>query len=262
MAGLVAVIYGIVAYSFTLAALLYLIGFVGNLVVPKSIDSGMAGPLLQSVIVDTLLIGLFALQHSVMARQGFKRWWTRIVPPSVERSTYVLSASFALLFLYWQWQPIPALVWTVYNPTAAVVLDGIFWLGWVVLVASTFMLSHFQLFGLSQVFARLFGKQLSADKFRAPLLYRRVRHPIYLGVLLAVWATPAMTAGHLLFAVVITGYILIGIQLEEHDLIQQFGDQYRRYRQHAAMLVPLPGREFADPKDADVQRKARVEANQ
>ena len=242
MAGLVAVIYGVVAYGFTLVALLYLIGFVGNLIVPKSIDSGTAGPLLQSVMVDTMLIGLFAIQHSVMARQGFKRWWTRIVPPSVERSTYVLFASFALLILYWQWQPIPALVWTVHNPTVATVLDVIFWLGWVVLVASTFLLSHFELFGLSQVFSRLFGKQLSDAKFRAPLLYRHVRHPIYLGVLLAIWATPTMTVGHLLFSVVITGYILIGIQLEERDLVQQFGDQYRRYRQRAAMLIPLPGR--------------------
>jgi protein-S-isoprenylcysteine O-methyltransferase Ste14 len=139
----------------------------------------------------------------------------------------------------------------VHNPTAAAVLDGIFWLGWVVLVASTFLLSHFELFGLSQVFARLFGKQLSDARFRAPLLYRHVGHPIYLGVLLAIWATPAMTVGHLLFSVVITCYILVGIQLEEHDLIQQFGDQYRRYRQHAAMLVPLPGRKFTGPKDAD-----------
>ncbi len=252
MAGLVALIYGVVAYGFTLVALLYLIGFVGNLIVPKSIDSGTAGPLLESVLVNALLIALFALQHSVMARQGFKRWWTRIVPPSVERSTYVLFASFALLLLYWQWQPIPALVWTVHNPTAASVLDGIFWLGWVVLVASTFLISHFELFGLSQVFARLFGKQLSDAKFRTPLLYRHVRHPIYLGVLLAVWATPAMSVGHLLFAVMITGYILIGIQLEERDLIRQFGDQYRRYRQRAAMLVPLPGRKLTDPKDADV----------
>jgi protein-S-isoprenylcysteine O-methyltransferase Ste14 len=252
MAGFVAFIYGIVAYSFTLGALLYLIGFVGTLIVPKSIDSGTAGPLLQSVVVNALLIGLFAFQHSVMARQGFKRWWTRIVPSSVERSTYVLFASFALLILYWQWQPIPALVWSVPDPTAAAVLDGIFWLGWVVLVASTFLLSHFELFGLSQVFARLFGKEPSETKFRTPLFYRRVRHPIYLGVLLAVWATPAMSVGHLLFAVVLTGYILIGIQLEEHDLIQQFGDQYRRYRQHAAMLIPVPGRRFADPKDTDL----------
>ncbi|MBX9649730.1 MAG: isoprenylcysteine carboxylmethyltransferase family protein [Xanthobacteraceae bacterium] len=252
MAGLVAVIYGVVAYGFTLVALLYLIGFVGNLIVPKSIDSGTAGPLVQSMVVDVMLIALFATQHSVMARQGFKRWWTRIVPPSVERSTYVLFTSFVLLILYWQWRPIPAPVWTVQDPIAAGVIDGIFWLGWVVLVASTFMLSHFELFGLSQVFARLFGKQLSDAKFRTPLLYRHVRHPIYLGVLLAVWATPAMTAGHLLFALVITGYILIGIQLEEHDLIQQFGDRYRHYRQHAAMLVPLPGRKFTDAKDADV----------
>lgn len=252
MAGLVAVLYGVVAYGFTLVALLYLIGFVGNVVVPKSIDSGTAGPLLQSIVGDTLLVGLFAVQHSVMARQGFKRWWTRIVPPSVERSTYVLAASFVLLLLYWQWQPIPALVWTVPNPIAAGVLDGIFWLGWVVLVASTFMLSHFELFGLSQVFARLFGRQLPAARFRAPLLYRRVRHPIYLGVLLAVWATPAMSVGHLLFAVVITGYILIGIQLEERDLIEQFGDQYRRYRQRAALLIPVPGRKFAASEDADV----------
>ena len=252
MTGLVAVLYGIVAYGITLVALLYLIGFTGNLIVPKSIDSGTPGPLLQSAIVDTMLIALFAIQHSVMARPGFKRWWTRMVPAPVERSTYVLFASFALLILYWQWQAIPALVWTVHNPTAAALLDGIFWLGWVVLVASTFLLSHFELFGLSQVFSRLFGKQLSDAKFRAPLLYRHVRHPIYLGVLLAVWATPTMTVGHLLFSVVITGYILIGIQLEERDLVQQFGDQYRRYRQHAAMLVPLPGRKFTGPKDADV----------
>jgi protein-S-isoprenylcysteine O-methyltransferase Ste14 len=241
LAGLVAVLYGVVAYGFTLFALLYLIGFVGNIAVPKSIDSGTAGPLLQSVIVDTLLIGLFAVQHSVMARQGFKRWWTRMVPASVERSTYVLFASFALLLLYWQWQPIPAAVWTVHNPVAAAMLDGIFWLGWAVLVASTFLLSHFELFGLTQVFARLFGRQPAEAKFRAPLLYRHVRHPIYLGILLAIWATPVMTAGHLLFAVAITGYILIGIRLEEHDLIRQFGDQYRRYRQQAAMLFPLPG---------------------
>ena len=252
MAGLVAVIYGVVAYGFTLVALLYLIGFVGNLIVPKSIDSGAAGPLLQSVIVDTMLIGLFAIQHSVMARQGFKRWWTRIVPPSVERSTYVLFASFALLLLYWQWQPIPTPVWTVNHPIAAGAIDAVFWLGWVVLVASTFLLSHFELFGLSQVFARLFGKPPSDAKFRTPLLYRHVRHPIYLGILLAVWATPAMTAGHLLFSVVITGYILIGIQLEEHDLIEQFGDRYRRYRRHAAMLVPFSRRSFAASQDADV----------
>jgi methanethiol S-methyltransferase len=252
MAGLVAVLFGVVAYGVTLVALLYLIGFTGNLVVPKSIDSGTVGPLLQSVVVDTLLIGVFAIQHSVMARPGFKRWWTRIVPASVERSTYVLFASFALLLLYWQWQPILTPVWTVDNPVAAGAIDAVFWLGWVVLVASTFLLNHFELFGLSQVFMRLFGKQPSEAKFRTPLLYRYVRHPIYLGILLAVWATPAMTVGHLLYSLGITAYILIGIQLEERDLIQQFGDRYRRYRRHAAMLIPLPGSRFAGPEDADV----------
>jgi methanethiol S-methyltransferase len=252
MAGLVAVLYGIVAYGVTLVALLYLIGFTGNLIVPKSIDSGFAGPFPASIVVDVLLIGLFAVQHSVMARQGFKRWWTRIVPASVERSTYVLFASFALLLLYWQWQPIPTPVWTVNDPVAAGAVDAIFWLGWVVLVASTFFLSHFELFGLSQVFMRLFGKQPSEATFRTPMLYRYVRHPIYLGILLAVWATPAMTVGHLLYSLGITAYILIGIRLEEHDLVQQFGDRYRRYRQHAAMLVPLPGRRVVASEDADI----------
>lgn len=242
MGGLFAALYGVIAYSFTLVALLYLVGFIGNLVVPKSIDAGASGPLLQSVIVDATLVALFAIQHSVMARQGFKRWWTRVVPASIERSTYVLFTSLVLLLLYWQWQPIPASVWTVHNTVAAGVLDGIFWLGWAVLVASTFLINHFELFGLSQVFARLFGKQLSDPKFRTPLLYRYVRHPIYLGVLLAVWATPSMTVGHLLFAGMITGYILIGIRLEERDLVEQFGDQYRRYRERASMLIPLPGR--------------------
>lgn len=165
-----------------------------------------------------LLIGVFAIQHSVMARQGFKRWWTRIVPASVERSTYVLFASFALLLLYWQWQPIPTPVWTVNHPVAAGAIDAVFWLGWVVLVVSTFLLNHFELFGLSQVFMHLFGKQPPEAKFRTPLLYRYVRHPIYLGILLAVWATPAMTVGHLVYSLGITAYILIGIQLEEHDL--------------------------------------------
>lgn len=250
MAGLAAVVYGSVAYAFALVALLYLIGFVGNFAVPKSIDSGTAGPLIQSVVVDTALIALFALQHSVMARPGFKRWWTGFVPPSVERSTYLLFTSFALLILYWQWQPLPTLVWAVHDPIAAAVLIGLFWLGWVVLVASTFMLDHFEMFGLRQVFARLFGKPPPEAKFRTPMLYRHVRHPIYLGVLLAIWATPAMTVGHLLLAAVITGYILIGVQLEERDLVLQFGDQYRRYRQRVAMLVPIPGRKFAS-KDVE-----------
>ena len=238
MAGLVAVLYGIVAYSFTLGALLYLIGFVGNLIVPKSIDTGTAGPLLQSVIVNTMLIGLFAIQHSVMARQGFKRWWTRIVPASVERSTYVLFASFALLILYWQWQPIPAVIWRIDQPQIAIAISGVSLGGWLIVLTSTFLISHFELFGVHQVVNNLSGKELPALRFRTPFLYNFVRHPIYLGFLIAFWATPNMTAGHLLFAGVTTIYVLIGIMLEERDLTAMFGDDYRRYRDRVAMLLP------------------------
>jgi protein-S-isoprenylcysteine O-methyltransferase Ste14 len=241
-----AVAYGIAAYVVFLASCLYAIGFVGNVVVPKTIDSDKPVPFCEALIIDLLLLGLFAIQHSVMARQGFKCWWTRFVPPSAERSTYVLFASLLLLLLYCQWRPIPEPVWTVENPIAATALNATFWFGWGVLVVSTSQISHFEFFGLSQVFARFFfDRQLPKPVFKTPFLYRIVRHPVYLSVLLAVWSTPVMSAGHLLFSLATTAYILIAVQLEERDLIQLFGDQYRSYRREVAMLVPLPNRKSA-----------------
>jgi methanethiol S-methyltransferase len=231
--------YGLIVYSAFLATFLYAIGFVGNIVVPKSIDTGPTEPLLPSLVVDLLLLSLFAIQHSVMARPAFKRWWTRIVPPAVERSTYVLAASLALALLCWQWRPISEpVIWRVESAAGVQLLWAVFWLGWAMLLMSTFLINHFELFGLRQVFARMAGRQLPEPEFRTPLLYRYVRHPIYLGFLLGFWAAPVMTAGHLLFSIVTTGYILVGIWFEERDLVAQFGDQYRRYRDQVGMLLP------------------------
>jgi protein-S-isoprenylcysteine O-methyltransferase Ste14 len=253
MGGLWAVIYGGVAYAFFLGTFLYAIGFVGNVVVPKSIDTGAAAPLIEALAVNVGLLGLFAVQHSVMARPAFKRWWTRLVPKSVERSTYVLLASAALALLFWQWQPLPEPLWTVREPVPAAALQAVFWVGWVLVLASTFLINHFELFGLRQVVARLTGREIPPPVFRTPLLYKAVRHPLYLGFLLAFWATPDMTVGHLLFAAATTAYILIGIWFEERDLVDLFGEQYRDYRRRVGMLVPLPARRATMPTHGAAQ---------
>lgn len=232
-------LYGLTAYGACLAALLYFIGFSANLLVPTSVDHGHFASWSEAVWVDLLLLGLFGAQHSVMARRSFKLRWTRIVPQAVERSTFVLATSLVLALMFWEWRPIAEpILWRITRPLPALLLVATFWLGWALVLTSTFLINHFELFGLEQVFARLTGRKMAPAEFKTPLLYRYVRHPLYLGLLLSFWSVPVMSAGHLLFSAGASVYTLIGIWFEERDLVAQFGERYRRYRQDVGMLLP------------------------
>jgi protein-S-isoprenylcysteine O-methyltransferase Ste14 len=238
IARIIAFLYGIIAYFVFFVTFLYAIGFVSGIAVPKTIDGGAAGPATHAAIIDLILLSIFAVQHSVMARRQFKEWWTQFVPKSVERSTYVLLSSFALALLLWQWRPIPTVVWQIDDPQIAMAVTGISLLGFLIALTSTFLINHFELFGLHQVANNLTGRSMPAPRFRTPLYYQFVRHPLYLGFVIAFWVAPTMTIGHLLFAAATTAYIFVGILLEERDLIDLFGDDYRRYRERVSMLVP------------------------
>lgn len=233
-------IYGILSYAVFFAAFLYAIGFVGDFLVPKSINSGTESDFAMSVITNLILLSLFALQHSVMARPGFKIWWTNIINPAVERSTYVLLSSLILFLIYWQWRPLTDSVWNVENETLILVLNGLFWLGWLIVLLSTFMINHFHLFGLDQVFMNLKKRPPTGLKFKEHFFYKFVRHPIMTGFIIAFWATPTMTQGHLLFAVVTTAYIFVAVKyLEEKDLKEELGDAYKDYQKRVPMFFPF-----------------------
>jgi methanethiol S-methyltransferase len=246
-------LYAILSYAVFLVSFLYALGFIGNYVVPRSIDVGGPANLSAAILVNLLLLGLFALQHSMMARPAFKQWWAKNFPVACQRSTYVLLSSLILLLLFWQWRPIPMPIWRT-DGIAAWLLIGVQWLGWLIVLASTFMIDHFDLSGLRQAFFALRGAEIPGQTFRTPLLYKIVRHPLMLGFLLAFWATPKMTAGHLLFAIMTTVYILVALQFEERDLIAEFGTTYQQYRQRVPMLLP---RIFSRRRAEDRQTEAR-----
>jgi methanethiol S-methyltransferase len=239
MKKLLFLLYGLVAYAIFFGTFCYAVGFVGALLVPKHIDSEPASPLGFAFLIDAGLLSLFALQHSIMARPAFKRWWTKFVPEPIERSTYVLLASLCLLLLFWQWQPLGGVVWQVESETVGLLLKTISLLGFGIVLVSTFLINHFDLFGLRQVWLYFIGKKYQPLPFRTPLFYKYVRHPLYLGFMIAFWATPLMTAAHLFFAIMTTGYMLTAIQFEENDLVNHFGVKYQDYRRSAPMLIPF-----------------------
>ncbi|NJB72424.1 protein-S-isoprenylcysteine O-methyltransferase Ste14 [Saonia flava] len=233
-------LYGILAYIVFLIAFLYAIGFVGNIIVPKSIDSGIGATLSSSIVINLVLLSVFALQHSIMARPAFKRWFTTIISPAMERSTYILLSSLALVLIFWKWQPITTIVWDVENEIVSLVLTIIFFLGWLIVLLSTFMINHFELFGLAQIFDNLKNKKTPNPKFQTNYLYKLVRHPLMLGFLIAFWATPTMTVGHLLFTLVTTIYIFVAVKyLEEKDLRKTIGEKYETYQKEVPMIIPF-----------------------
>lgn len=249
--GFVAAVYGFICYLIFLASFLYAVCFLGDVIVPKTIDSGLRKPHLEALVIDLLLLGAFAVQHSVMARPGFKAMWTKIIPRSIERSTYVLFSSLLLALICWQWQPFASPVWDVTSSRVfAGLLVGLYWFGWAVLLFSTFLINHFDLFGLRQVYLRMRNLEYSPPHFTQRALYKIVRHPIMLGFVIAFWATPRMSAGHLIFSIATTGYILVGIALEEHDLVRFHGEEYEAYRSSVPMLIPRLFKRHRPPRVA------------
>lgn len=239
MKKILVLLYGVISYLLFFGTFLYAFGFVGNLFVPKSIDGAPQVPLAQAILVNALLLSVFALQHSIMARPAFKKWWTKIIPEPAERSTYVLLSSLCLILLVWQWQPMGGFIWRVEEPVAKTILTVLFITGWLIVLWSTFMINHFDLFGLRQVWFYFLGKKYEPLRFRIPFFYKYVRHPLYLGWLIAFWATPVMSAAHLLFAALTTGYILTAIKFEEKDLITHFGDKYSNYKRLVPKIIPF-----------------------
>ena len=249
-------IYGSVSYVIFLGTFLYAVGFIGNFGVPTTLDGARAGSLGVALAIDVALLGLFAVQHSVMARKWFKEWWTRLVPQPLERSTYVLFSSLALILMFWLWQPLGGVVWSVEDPLGRIILRSLFAFGWGLVLFSTFLINHFDLFGLRQVWLYLRGRPYTTLRFGTPGPYRLVRHPLYVGWLFAFWSTPTMTLAHLLFSVATTAYILLAIQFEERDLAREHGEAYESYRRSVPMLIPF-SRRRKNPKPAEVSLRVQ-----